>query len=110
MRKRGRPLGSEIRQNIIEIVYFMKKAYGYEIYKEYNQIFPKISMRSVYYNLKKGTETGEFKVKKIKTKKGDYSWGKESEIIQYKLGKNAMPKIPNNVKEYFNKKEEKGLH
>ena len=62
---KGRPVKSEIRQNIVEILYFMKQGYGYEIYKVYIAIFPKVTMRSIYYHLKKGTSLGEFKVSKI---------------------------------------------
>ena len=32
---RGRPVKSAIRQNIIEILNFIKRGYGYEIYKIY---------------------------------------------------------------------------
>lgn len=102
---RGRPLKSEIRQNIIEILYFMKKGYGYDIFKAYSQIFPKVTMRSIYYHLNKGSETGEFKVHEIKKEKGEYSWGSEAEKIFYALGKNASPKINLRVKEFFDKKK-----
>jgi len=51
---KGRPVKSEIRQNIVEILYFMKQGYGYEIYKVYVAIFPKVTMRSIYYHLRKG--------------------------------------------------------
>ena len=54
---KGRPVKSEIRQNIVEILYFMKQGYGYEIYKAYVKIFPKVTMRSIYYHLKKGNKT-----------------------------------------------------
>ena len=45
--KKGRPVRSEIRQNIVEILHFIKKAYGYEIYKIYVAIFPKVTLRSI---------------------------------------------------------------
>ncbi len=105
--KRGRPLGSPIRQNIIEILYFMKSGYGYNIYKKYREIFPKVTMRVIYYHLNKGLNTKEFSIEKVEKEKGDYSWGGEAEKIYYKLGPNAKPSINPIVKEYFDKKKEK---
>jgi hypothetical protein len=100
---KGRPVKSEIRQNIVEILYFMKEGYGYEIYKVYRAIFPKVTMRSIYYHLKKGVDLGEFKQSKIEKSKGDYSWGGEAEKIYYALGENAKPTMNEKVKEYFDK-------
>ena len=96
--KRGRPVGSNVRQNILEILYFVGSAHGYHIYKVYKQIFPKITLRGVYYHLKKGIELGELEVDEIKRTSGDYSWGSEAEKIYYKLGKNAKPKGDPRVK------------
>ena len=62
---RGRPVQSPIRQNIVELLYFLKKGYGYDVYKVYKSIFPAVTMRSIYYHLKKGVALGEFKVDKI---------------------------------------------
>jgi hypothetical protein len=103
---RGRPIKSEIRQNIVEILYFMKRGYGYDIYKAYIAIFPKVTMRSIYYHLKKGTELGEFRVEKIEKEKGDYSWGGEAEKIYYALGEKAKPAMNEQVRAYFEKKKE----
>jgi|TARA_B100001964_G_C13956737_1_gene475805 hypothetical protein len=102
---KGRPVKSEIRQNIVEILYFMKQGYGYEIYKAYVAIFPKVTMRSIYYHLKKGADLNEFKVSKIEKEKGDYSWGGEAEKIYYGLGENAKPAGNEKAKEYFDKKK-----
>jgi len=101
---KGRPVKSEIRQNMVEILYFMKEGYGYEIYKVYVAIFPKVTMRSIYYHLKKGISLGEFKVSKIEKEKGDYSWGGEAEKIYYGLGEKAKASVDEKVKEYFEKK------
>jgi len=101
---RGRPIKSEIRQNIVEILFFMKKGYGYEIYKAYVALFPKVTMRSIYYHLKKGVDLNEFKVEKIEKEKGDYSWGGEAEKIYYALDDKAKPVGNDKVKEYFEKK------
>ena len=98
---RGRPLKSIIRQGIVEILYFSKPMHGYEVFKIYNSIFPSVTQRSIYYHLRKGEQTGEFKVSKIKSEKGDYSWGATAERIYYELGSNAEPKISKRVKKFF---------
>lgn len=102
---RGRPVKSNVRQNIIEILYFMKKGYGYDIAKHYNRIFPKVSMRLIYYHLKKGVELGEFKLESVEKEKGNYSWGEEVEKKYYGLGENAAARGDEKVKEHFRKKE-----
>lgn len=102
---RGRPVKSKIRQNIIEILYFMKKGYGYDIYKSYIDIFAPVTLRSIYYNLRKGEKLGEFKVKEIKKEKGDYSWGTYAEKIYYTLADRAKPTMPDRVRKHFEKKK-----
>ena len=62
-------------------------------------------MRSIYYNLKKGAELGEFKVNKIEKEKGNYSWGNVAEKIYYGLGEAAKPIGNEKAKEYFEKKK-----
>lgn len=104
-RSKGRPVLSTIRQNIIEILYFMKEGYGYDIYKAYIKIFPKVTMRSIYYNLKKGMSLGEFKVSQIKVEKGDFSWGAQVEKKYYSLGKNAKPSGNEQARKYFESKK-----
>ncbi|MBN1385568.1 hypothetical protein JW968_01160 [Candidatus Woesearchaeota archaeon] len=101
---RGRPIRSEIRQNIVEILYFLKEGYAYEIYKVYKAIFPKVTMRSIYYHLKKGVSLGEFKVSKVEKEKGDYSWGNEAEKTYYALGPGAKPRIDEKVKLFLEKR------
>ncbi|MFW6449492.1 MAG: hypothetical protein ACOCZ6_00430 [Nanoarchaeota archaeon] len=95
---KGRPTKSEIRQNIVEILYFLGESYGYKIYQIYREIFPKCTSKVIYYHLRKGTELGEFVVKKVETQAGDYSWGNTAEKIFYTLGPNAQPKIDKRVK------------
>jgi hypothetical protein len=90
--KRGRPMYSEVRQNMVEIVATLKRAYGYEIYTFYKRIFPPVTLRLMYYHLRKGVSIGEFKVHKVKVEKGDYSWGGAAEKIYYSLGPNAQPR------------------
>ncbi len=101
MAGRGRPLNSQIRENIVEILYFMGRGYGYDIYKHYISLFPKVTLRSIYYHLNKGVELGIFEIERIEKEKGDYSWGETAEKIYYKLGKSASPKIDLRVKNYF---------
>lgn len=100
---RGRPAKSQIRQNIVEILYYMHKGHGYDIYKKYIDLFPKVTLRSIYYHLKKGLSTEEFQIEKVSKIQGDYSWGPEAELIYYKLGPAAQPKILKRLSRYFNK-------
>ena len=100
---RGRPVKSAIRQNVVEILYFLGKAYGYDIYKIYKALFPKVTLRSIYYHLKKGQSIGEFRVESVEKTKGDYSWGETAEKIYYALGDKAKPVGNEKVKEYVNK-------
>jgi len=110
MAKRGRPVRSEIRQNIVEILYFLGKGHGYQIYKIYKAVFPKCTNEVIYYHLKKGVLLGEFKVAKIKQEKGNYSWGPTAEKIYYSLGREASPKIDKKVKKYIDKMKIKSEH
>jgi DNA-binding transcriptional ArsR family regulator len=103
--KRGRPLKSEIRQNIVEILYVLGEGYAYQIYKIYAEIFAQVTMRSVYHHLRKGVSTQEFIVKAIKKEQGQYSWGTEVEKTYYALGPAASPKALENVREYFQNKK-----
>lgn len=104
MARRGRPTFSVIRQNMVEILHVIGEAYGYQIYKAYKDLFDPITLRVIYYHLKKGKALGEFEVAGIKKTQGSYSWGLEAERIFYKLGPNAKPKLDPNVKDYFDKK------
>ena len=103
--KRGRPTKSMIRQNIVELLYFLETGYAYDIYKHYVSVFPQVTMRSIYYHLKKGLDTQEFVIKEIKKERGEYSWGAEAEKIYYSLGPSAAPLVVDKVKEYFDSKK-----
>ena len=102
---RGRPVKSKIRENIIEILYFLGEGYAYQIHKIYIDIFPAVTSRSIYYHLKKGSDLNEFKVKSIRKEKGNYSWGDKAEKIYYVLGPAASAKLHPAVKAYFDKKK-----
>lgn len=105
MMQRGRPVFSVIRQNMTEILFYLGKGYGYDIYKYYVEVYPKVTLRSIYYHLRKGVELGEFEVEKIEKEKGEYSWGEMAEKIYYKLGVNAQPKKDPRVKNLVDKKK-----
>jgi len=98
---RGRPVRSEIRQNIIEILFHKGKAYGYDIFKIYKEIFPLVTMRVIYYHLKKGADLGEFKVDTVQKEEGNFSWGSSVEKIYYGLGPNAKPIGNSRIKEFL---------
>ena len=101
--KRGRPIGSNVRQNLIEILALKGPACGYELHKIYIEIFPKTSRENIYYNLRKGVKLDEFNVE-IKKVEGDFSWGRVAEKIFYSLGPKAQPKGDARVKAFFEKK------
>lgn len=104
MGKRGRTAGSVIRDNLIEILYYLKEGYAYELYRAYKKVFGPVNIRSVYYNLSKGKDLGVFEIKEIKKVEGDFSWGSTAERIIYKLSSSANPKgeevVKNALKEF----------
>jgi len=100
---RGRPPDSQIRQRIVELLHHVGKDYGYNVYKLYCQIFPKVSMRVVYYHLNKGSELGIFEREKAEAVEGDYSWGNTALKVFYSLGPNAMPFGISEVEDFFSK-------
>ncbi len=101
--KKGRPCQSAIRQNILEILYFIGKGYGYQISKIYNEVFAKVSQRSIYYHLRKGVTLKEINLNKIEVEEGDFSWGKTVEKIYYSLGPEAKPTGHSRVKEFLDR-------
>ena len=100
---RGRPVKSQIRQNIIELLFYIGEGYGYDIYRFYKKLFPRVTMRSTYYHLNKGIELGEFKVNRVQKEQGSYSWGGEAEKTYYSLGSNAKPSADTRLKEQVDK-------
>lgn len=100
---KGRPVKSVIRQNIIEILYYLGSGYGYQIAKIYNEVFPGVTQRSIYYHLRKGVFTREISVHKIEQEKGEFSWGQLVEKKYYQLGRNAEPKGVMAVKDFLKK-------
>ncbi len=100
--KRGRKPNSRIRQNLVEMLYFLESINGYEAYKMYMSIFDSCSQRSIYYHLSRGIETNEFCIDSVQTQTGDFSWGKNSQHVYYRLGKSAKPQIKKSVQEAVN--------
>ncbi|PIN73496.1 hypothetical protein COV20_04710 [Candidatus Woesearchaeota archaeon CG10_big_fil_rev_8_21_14_0_10_45_16] len=98
---RGRPVHSIIRNNILEILLSLGKGYGYQVAKVYNEVFPEVSQRSIYYHLKKGIETKEIEIHGIEEEKGQYSWGNTVEKVYYTLGRNASPQGNKAVEDYL---------
>lgn len=106
---KGRPAKSPIRQNILEILHYLGKGYGYQIAKIYNEIFPKVTQRSIYYHLNKGKFTKEIEISKIKQEKGEYSWGDSVEKIYYSLGPHAEVKGISRIKNHLDNKQSNSL-
>lgn len=86
-KSQGRPVGSDVRTNIITLLSKEGPMHGYSLYQEYIKYYPNVSMRLIYYHLKKGVSMGELKIHKIEKKKGEYSWGGEVEHILYVVNK-----------------------
>ncbi|MBT3940930.1 hypothetical protein HOD83_02380 [Candidatus Woesearchaeota archaeon] len=91
-KKLGRKAKSQIRDEMVDLLFFLKEAYGYDLYKKYCKVYDKkISMRSIYYHLNKGVELGVFNLKEIRDVKGDFSWGSGVKQVIFQLGVNAQP-------------------
>ncbi len=97
---RGRPRGSIIRQNMVDLLYHLKKAYGYEIHRHYIKLFSPCTLRSIHHHLNFGLKTGEFDLVEQKKETGSFSWGDSVEKSYYTLGKEARPKKNENIAEY----------
>ncbi len=98
MGKRGRVVGSVIRDNLVEILFHLKSAYAYELYKHYKKVFGPVSIRSVYYNLTKGKDIGVFEIKEIQKVEGNFSWGPQAQRILFALTEKAQPRQDPKIK------------
>lgn len=107
MAQRGRPVRSDIRQNIVEMLAVIGPEYGYKIHRWYNELFPPCTRENIYYNLRKGVKLGEFELAEIKQEKGEYSWGSMVEKKYYKLGSKAVVRGDERVREFFEKLKRK---
>ncbi|MCX6775017.1 MAG: hypothetical protein NTY99_02920 [DPANN group archaeon] len=99
MKKRGRAVGSVIRDNLVELLFHLKQAHAYALYQKYKKAYGPVNIRSVYYNLTKGKELGVFEIKQIQKVEGDFSWGTSAERILYGLTDKAKPKGDMKIKE-----------
>lgn len=86
----ARPVGSLVRQRIIQIIADSGKDYGYNIHKKYCELFGHTSRELVYYHLRKGVKQGEFIILDSPIEKGNFSWGPEVRKIIYGLGEHAV--------------------
>ena len=102
MASRGRPVKSEIRQNIVEMLSVEGPMYGYQIHKFYNELFPSCTRENVYYNLRKGLKLGEFELE-VRKEEGQYSWGTVVEKKYYRVGPKAVVSGSERVKDFFAK-------
>lgn len=89
---KGRPKGSLIRDNLAKILFVAHECYGYEAYLIYKSVFGKASLRSIYYNLQKGTMLEEFEISRAEKAAGNFSWGNVSDRNYYRL-KNKVPAV-----------------
>lgn len=89
---------SIIRENIKKILSVVEEINGYDLYKIYIEVYPKVTMRSIYYNLTKGQELNEFKIKRVIEEEGDFSWGSTSRKVFYKINTVDVPMILNREK------------
>ncbi|MBI2103084.1 hypothetical protein HYT55_04545 [Candidatus Woesearchaeota archaeon] len=101
--RRGRPVKSQIRQNVLEILHYLGKGYGYQISKVYNEVFPRATQRVIYYHLKKGIQTREIMVHKIEQEQGNFSWGSVVEKKYYTLGTKANLRGDGRVEDFLKK-------
>ena len=98
---RGRPVASQIRQNVVEILAVSGPLYGYKVSKIYNEVFAPVTQRSIYYHLRKGVKTKELSVHKVVEEKGEYSWGSVVEKTYYTLGSDAKIHGSDRVKSFL---------
>lgn len=98
---RGRPTKSKVRQNLVNMLHILREGYGYDLYRHYRELFNPVTMRVVYYHLKKGAELGEFQLHKITKERGKFSWGEETRKSYYRLGPEAKPEAVASLKDHF---------
>ena len=101
--KRGRSLGSPIRDNLIELLHFIGPSYGYSLFKNYKKVWGNVSLRSIYHHLSKGVDLGLFEVKGVEKAKGEYSWGSGVQRTVYKLSSGTVAKKDPIIKETLKK-------
>lgn len=105
--KRGRPKGSQVRDNIYSILMYKPSMYGYELHKAYCDLFENVTLRNIYYHLNKGVDEGNLTLHKSRVEKGDYSWGTGALKKRYSLAKKGIAKPDNDILNYFELRDKK---
>ncbi|HII29680.1 hypothetical protein COT48_02785 [Candidatus Woesearchaeota archaeon CG08_land_8_20_14_0_20_47_9] len=98
----GRPVRSAVRENLVELLFFLGKSHGYQLYSLYCRVFPRVTRRAVYYQLKRGLELGFFRVSEVEIRPGNYSWGQTAERVVYALTDKVRPVGDARVKKQLN--------
>ncbi len=80
----GRPVRSQIRDNIIKILTVLGPRYGYDIHKIHEEVFFPCTREVVYYHLRKGV-TLELLTVQDSTITGEFSWGNKAEKKLYSV-------------------------
>jgi len=107
MPPRGRPVGSDIRQRMVDILAVVGQGYGYELHKIYCEIFTPCTREVVYYHLRTGVKLGQFVIEKVVSEEGSYSWGKTVEKTYYRLGPAAQPRAMPSIENYMKERKAK---
>ncbi len=84
---KGRKPKSAVRDNILTLLIENGPMHGYQIYKEYVKRFGPVTLRLIYYHLKKGIDLGEIAISHISEEEGPYSWGPRARKVYYKAVK-----------------------
>ena len=98
-RRPGRPQASRIRERLREILSCIDNATGYDLHKIYVEVYGKVTIRSIYYNLHTGVLIGYFNIESIKQEQGEFSWGSEVEKKYYSINPKGKRTISNELKE-----------
>jgi DNA-binding PadR family transcriptional regulator len=98
-RRPGRPQISKIRERLCEILSCIDKASGYDLHKIYVEVYGKVTIRSIYYNLHTGVLIGYFNIESIKQEQGEFSWGTEVEKKYYSIHPKGRKTMKTELKE-----------
>jgi DNA-binding PadR family transcriptional regulator len=98
-RRPGRPQVSRIRERLREVLSCIDNATGYDLHKIYVEVYGKVTIRSIYYNLHTGVLIGYFDIESIKHEKGEFSWGSEVEKKYYSINPKGKKAISPELKE-----------
>ena len=94
----GRPQVSLIRDRLREVLSVVDRATGYDLHKIYVNVYGKVTIRSIYYNLHTGVLIGYFIVDSIKQERGEFSWGTEVEKKYYSVSAKGKRTVSDDLK------------